>query len=139
MTIRVLFLILGHNFTICITTLIRERLCGENPCIAPCWDEWMEWTACSKSCDGGIKRRERAQNRDATSQSQCIRSEVVQCNTHTCSGRNSLVLISGGRGQYMIESSVINVNLGSEKRKIANSPRVGKLPKLAILLIVTYV
>ena len=126
------FLFKGHNLIIFFITLMRERICGENPCFVPCWAEWKEWNTCSKSCDGGIKRRERAQNLNAT-QSQCILSEVVQCNTHLCSGRNSLVLISGGRGHYMTESSVINVNLGSEKRKIQyGSSTLQKLPKFTM-------
>ena len=68
-----------------------------------------------------MKRRNRGKNPNATSQSRCIGSdhEVVQCNTHPCSERKPLILMTGGRGQYMQESSVINVNLGTEKRKIA--------------------
>lgn len=72
----------------CRTELGEHSMCNVAACPINCiWSEWLEWSSCSKSCDGGERTRERsrlqvAQNGGAN----CIgdQKEQPKCNTQAC-------------------------------------------------------
>jgi len=64
----------------------NEFLCGD---VADCkWNQWGEWSACTKSCGGGTKQRDRSiqiapRNGGKMCDANSI-SEAVECNVEKC-------------------------------------------------------
>eukprot|EP00931_Biecheleriopsis_adriatica_P063577 TRINITY_DN3852_c0_g1_i1.p1 TRINITY_DN3852_c0_g1~~TRINITY_DN3852_c0_g1_i1.p1 ORF type:complete len:2026 (+),score=365.24 TRINITY_DN3852_c0_g1_i1:79-6078(+) len=74
----------------CNTALEEVKACSLRICegIDCVWGEWDEWGACTCSCNGGIKRRNRviavAPRRGGRLCSPMDKNEVVPCNTQSC-------------------------------------------------------
>ena len=60
--------------------IIQTRTCNAHPC--PRYDNWGRWTPCSKSCAGGIRKRERT----CIGKGKCQgpSEESAPCQTGTC-------------------------------------------------------
>lgn len=73
---------------LCLGPELQDAECNKNECPTDCkWQEWAEWTACSASCNGGIRKKVRDQNRSASNGGlPCTgnRTETDACNTQPC-------------------------------------------------------
>ena len=54
------------------------------------WSAWSEWSACTKSCDGGDKTRTRSKTSNEAHGGICCgeSSETSKCNSNVCEGDN---------------------------------------------------
>ena len=82
----------------CVTKILGKRCPGnqesKSPCnVQPCpidggWSAWAEWGRCNRTCDGGIKERNRTCTEPAPqfNGQQCVgnSNERTICNTHQC-------------------------------------------------------
>ncbi|KAI5606502.1 SCO-spondin, partial [Silurus asotus] len=73
------------------TCINGEMQCGTAPCPVDCgWSEWTSWSACSRTCDVGIRRRYRSGTNPlpAFGGLPCVgdRAELDTCSIYPCSG-----------------------------------------------------
>ncbi|XP_027005082.2 SCO-spondin isoform X2 [Tachysurus fulvidraco] len=73
------------------TCINGEMQCGTAPCPVDCgWSEWTSWSACSRTCDVGIRRRYRSGTNPppASGGLPCVgdRTELDTCSIYACSG-----------------------------------------------------
>ncbi|KAK3550975.1 hypothetical protein QTP70_011460 [Hemibagrus guttatus] len=73
------------------TCINGEMQCGTAPCPVDCgWSEWTFWSACSRTCDVGIRRRYRSGTNppQAFGGLPCVgdRAELDTCSIYPCSG-----------------------------------------------------
>ncbi|CAD7965880.1 unnamed protein product [Amoebophrya sp. A25] len=82
----------SHGGAGCADQLSEIRGCNLQPCsldVKDCnWSEWSEWSACSQSCDGGYKQRDRAiaasPRHGGLPCEARAKSELAPCNTQRC-------------------------------------------------------
>eukprot|EP00933_Yihiella_yeosuensis_P017312 TRINITY_DN1449_c0_g1_i2.p1 TRINITY_DN1449_c0_g1~~TRINITY_DN1449_c0_g1_i2.p1 ORF type:complete len:899 (+),score=143.23 TRINITY_DN1449_c0_g1_i2:601-3297(+) len=71
----------------------QQEDCGTAACGSDCiWDVWFDWSSCSVSCGGGVKRRQRSIHRsELPGGKACSGLKVAEaaCNTQSCLGAQS--------------------------------------------------
>jgi len=120
----------------CNRSLIETKRCETNcnqPVTCPrgtdCqWGEWTEWSACTCSCGGGQKTRDRhikiAPQGNGKKCAEKTRSEMVPCNTHPC-GQETCVDGSWGEwGDWGPCSATCGGGLQWRVRKVATEATV---------------
>lgn len=81
----------AHGGEPCEDPIIELRGCNDHACaqsVNCVWGQWVEWSACSKTCDGGEKSRSRlidtAPRNGGKLCDPHAMSEVAACNTEPC-------------------------------------------------------
>jgi hypothetical protein len=71
--------------------------CNENPC--PAWTDWSQWSACTVTCGGGKRIKEREcvlPGGEVVADEQCLRGVAdmeEECNENKCPGKCVLLFL----------------------------------------------
>mmetsp|Transcript_100453 Transcript_100453/g.279728 ORF Transcript_100453/g.279728 Transcript_100453/m.279728 type:complete len:1521 (-) Transcript_100453:417-4979(-) len=111
----------------CTETLEEIRPCESVSCdVTDCqWSNWYDWSACSTSCGGGIKRRTRvvaaAPRNGGALCEPLTKSEAVPCNVDSCSP----ACVDGKWGEWLEWSkcsATCSSGFRSRRRDVAQDP-----------------
>ncbi|CAK8676904.1 unnamed protein product [Clavelina lepadiformis] len=107
-------------------TLSRQlRRCNTQECPFDFWNNWTQWTSCTKSCASGSRRRTRTCSSGKNSDCGSIASQTTSCNTRSCPRWNdwngwtscSATCGTGNRFRTRSCTSGRNEDCGSQSRQ----------------------
>ena len=97
----------------CNADLTETESCNDNPC--PVWTEWSDWTPCTQTCGGGMRKKARECILPKSQAYKCTgESEVIEkCNERTCPSLtpwtdwSSCTVTCGGGSQKRIRECLV--------------------------------